>query len=416
MAEPASAELAAASLTWPRVLTALSHRDFRYIWFGNFLSNTGTWMQNIAQGWLVLQLSNSAFWLGVVSFAAAAPLLVFTILGGVIADHVDKRRMLINTQIAMMISAFMLALLTYKHVVTVPHIVLLAFVTGLAASLAAPAHQALVPQLVPRKHLTNAIGINSAQFNLSRVIGPTIGGFSMAWFGVAGNFMLNGISFLAVIIALSRMHYPAQTAIPSGSLWERMRDGFRYVAHDPHLRVLVQLVCIGSLLAIPYFSFIPVFARDILHVGERGLGLLMAFSGLGAFFAAITVAYLGKFRRRGTYILLSGSTFFVTVAGVAWSRSFALTAALQFIAGYAVIIMVAIINTRLQLMAADEMRGRIMSIYATAYLGLPPVGSFIAGFISRWTTVPSAIGGMAVLGLILFVTTWLYHRHLRELD
>jgi MFS family permease len=403
-------------MAMPRVLTALTHRDFRYMWFGNFLSNIGTWMQNVAQGWLVFQLSNSAFWLGVVSFAAAAPMLVFTTLGGVIADHVDKRKMLIYTQIAMMVSALILALLTYKHLVTVPHIVVLAFVTGTAASLAAPANQALVPQLVPRKHLTNAIGINSAQFNLSRVIGPTVGGFAMAWFGVAGNFLLNGISFLAVIIALTRMHYPAQSAIPRGSLWDRMREGFRSVTRDPHMRVLVQLVCVASLLAIPYFSFIPVFARDVLHVGERGLGVLMAFSGLGAFCAAITVAYLGKLRKRGKYIRYCGSLFFTAVIGFTFSRSFALSAALQFIAGYAVIILVAIINTRLQHRATDELRGRIMSIYATAYLGLPPIGSFLAGWLSRWMTAQHAVGGMATVGLGLFLLTLASNRELRELD
>ena len=414
MVEPATTDLVSDAV--PRILTALQHRDFRYMWMGNFLSNIGTWMQNVAQGWLVLQLSNSPYWLGVVSFAAAAPMLVFTILGGVIADHVDKRKMLINTQIAMMCSAFILALLTYKHVVTVPHIIVLAFVTGLAASLAAPANQALVPQLVPRKHLTQAVGINSAQFNLSRVLGPTLGGFGMAWLGIAGNFFLNGLSFIAVIFALRRMHYPAQTAIPEGSLWTRLREGFGQVFKDSRMRVLVQLVCIGALLAMPYFSFIPVFARDILHVGERGLGLLMAFSGLGAFFAALTIAYVGKPRNRGRLILYSGCAFFFSVVGFAFSHWFLVSAALQFTAGYAIIIMVAIINTRLQLMADDNMRGRIMSIYATAYLGLPPVGAFVAGWIAEWTTTPRAIAGMATLGLILFLTTIATNYDLRHLD
>jgi MFS family permease len=416
MAEPATSELAPAAPDVPRVLTALQHRDFRYMWLGNFLSNIGTWMQNVAQGWLVLQLTDSAYWLGVVSFVAAAPMLVFTTLGGAIADHVDRRKMLINTQIAMMCSAFILALLTYERVVTVPHILVLAFVTGIAASLAAPAHQALVPQLVPRKHLAQAVGINSAQFNLSRVIGPTVGGFSMAWFGVAGNFLLNGFSFLAVIFALRQMHYPAQSAIPEGSLWLRMQEGFAHVYRDSRMRVLVQIVCIGSLLAMPYFSFIPVFARDILHVGERGLGILMAFSGLGAFFAAITIAYIGKPRHRGQLILYSGSVFFASVIGFTFSRWFLLSAALQFTAGYAIIIMVAIINTRLQLMASDDMRGRIMSIYATAYLGLPPIGAFIAGWLSQWMTAPHAIASMAGVGLLLFLIALGTNHELRKLD
>ncbi|MBI2681720.1 MAG: MFS transporter, partial [Acidobacteriales bacterium] len=213
LVEPEAPELRSSTQELPRVLTALRHRDFRYLWAGNFLSNIGTWMQNIAQGWLVLQLTNSAFWLGVVSFAAAAPLLVFTVIGGVIADRMDRRRLLMMTQVAMMVSALLLAVLTWTERITVTHIILLAFVSGVAASLSAPAQQALVPQLVPRADLTNAIGINSAQFNLSRVIGPTVGGFAMELFGMAGNFFLNGLSFLAVIIALRNMHCPATSPI-----------------------------------------------------------------------------------------------------------------------------------------------------------------------------------------------------------
>jgi MFS family permease len=400
----------------PRVLTALKHRDFRYMWAGNFLSNVGTWMQHIAQSWLVLQLTDSAFWLGVVSCAAAAPLLVFTTIGGVIADRVDKRTMLVRTQIAMMCSAFVLALLTYGGVVRVSHIVVLAFVTGVASSLAAPAHQALVPQLVPREDLTNAVGLNSAQFNMSRVIGPTLGGFSMAAFGMAGNFLLNGFSFLAVIFALRKMQHPDQVRLETAGFWAKLVEGFRYVGHDHHRRVLVQLVCLTALLGIPYSSFVPMFARDVLHVGERGLGVLMAFAGLGAFFAALTIAYLHTPRRRGVLIACSGAAFFVGVIGFCLSRSFLLSAALQALIGYAIIIMVAIVNTRLQHVSSDEFRGRAMSIYATAYLGLPPLGALAAGLLSRWMTAPQAIAAMAIVGLALFSVTIGLNKDLRRLD
>ncbi|MEO5936176.1 MAG: MFS transporter [Terriglobales bacterium] len=383
MAEPAAVELKTEVITRPRMLEAMEHRDFRYLWAGNFLSNVGTWMQNIALGWLVLQLTNSVFWLGVVGFASAVPLVVFTLIGGVIADHVDKRKLLIGTQLIMMIAAFLLAALTYWDRVTVTQIIVLALLTGLASALATPSQQALLPQLVPRRILSNAVGLNSAQFNMSRVLGPTVGGFAMAWFGASGNFLLNGLSFVAVIVALMRMHYPAQSAIPEASWWERLTEGFRYVFGNPKTNVLVLLVCSGGLLGVPYLSFVPYFARDVLHRDARGLGLLMAASGLGAFFAAVTIAYVGKPRYRGKLVFGAGALFFAAIIAFAVSREFLISVAMQMVAGYCLIIMVAIINTRLQLLASDELRGRTMSIYATAYLGLPPIGSFLAGWLSR---------------------------------
>jgi MFS family permease len=416
LAEPEAPELRSTTQELPRVLTSLRHLDFRYLWMGNFLSNIGTWMQNIAQGWLVLQLTDSAFWLGVVSFAAAAPLLVFTVIGGVIADRMDRRRLLLITQIAMMISALLLAALTWTERVTVGQIIVLAFLSGVAAALAAPAQQALVPQLVPRADLANAIGINSAQFNLSRVIGPTVGGFAMELFGVAGNFLLNGLSFLAVVVALRKMHCPALDSRDEGSLWERLAEGFRYVFRDRRMTVLLWIVVLFALLGIPALSFVPLFARNVLGVGERGLGVLMAFSGLGAFFAAVTFAYMGRPRRRGRVIAVAGSVCFSAIAAFALSLNFALSCAMLFLAGFAGIILVAIINVRLQHMAEDEMRGRTMSIYAMSYLGLPPLGSLLAGYLSRWTTAPRAIAGMAAGGLILFVLTMVRQRELRTLD
>ncbi|HUS18095.1 MAG TPA: MFS transporter [Terriglobales bacterium] len=416
MAEPAAVELKADVITRPRMLEAMEHRDFFYLWAGNFLSNVGTWMQNIALGWLVLQLTNSAFWLGVVSFASAVPLVVFTLLGGVIADHVDKRKMLIGTQVVMMVAAFLLAGLTYLNRVTVTQIIVLALITGLASALATPSQQALLPQLVPRRILSNAVGLNSAQFNMSRVLGPTIGGFAMAWFGVSGNFFLNGLSFVAVIFALWHMHYPAQSAIPETSFWARLAEGFRYVFGNPKTNVLVLLVSAGGLLGVPYLSFVPYFARDILQRDARGLGLLMAASGLGAFFAAITIAYIGKPRHRGKLVFATGVLFFAAIIGFTASRLFLMSFVMQMVAGYCLIIMVAIINTRLQLLASDELRGRTMSIYATAYLGLPPIGSFAAGWLSRWMHPHVAIGGMAALGLLAFVVIFALNRELWALD
>jgi MFS family permease len=287
----------------PRLARALRHRDFRLFWTGNFLSNIGTWMQNIAQGWLVLQLTNSAFWLGVVGFAASFPILLFALIGGVIADHVNKRKMLMVTQSAMMIFAFIMAALAYLKIINVHEIIFLALGTGIAMSLNTPTYQALVPQLVPREDLTNAIALNSAQFNMSRVLGPTLGGFAMALIGVAGNFFLNGLSFLAVLLALTRIRYIEPAAQPEGHLWEKLKQGFAYAFRHSAMSSLILLVAIGSLLAIPYLTFVPYFARDVLGTGEPGLGILMACSGAGAFLAAHTIATHMHIRQRGLFVV-----------------------------------------------------------------------------------------------------------------
>lgn len=414
----------------PRVMQALRNRDFRLFWTGNFLSNVGTWMQSVAQGWLVLQLAdqaeargallrghNGAFWLGVVSFAASAPMLMFTLIGGVIADRVDRRRLMIRTQAAMMLFAFAMAALTFFNAINLPTIVLLAFGTGLAMSLNTPSYQALVPQLVPKEDLTNAIALNSAQFNLSRVLGPTLGGFVMAWFGPAGNFLLNAISFLAVIVVLTRIHYPtAEQDEEAASLWQQLADGFRYLFERRDMANLLILVGLASIFGIPYIMFVPYFARDILHVTARGLGMLMAFSGAGAFLGAITIAYLGKVKQRGTFVVSAGSLFFTAIIAFAFSKNFALSAGLLMVAGYSMILMVATVNSLMQQLASDEMRGRVMSMYATAFLGFAPVGALMAGSLAGAVSAPYAIAGMSTLALIGSWLLYFTQPELRRLD
>jgi MFS family permease len=400
----------------PHIARALRHPDFRLFWAGNFLSNVGTWMQNVAQGWLVLQLTNSAFWLGVVGFASTIPILFFALIGGVIADHVNNRKLLIGTQTAMMVSAFIMAGLAYARVITATEIALLALLTGVAMSLNTPSYQALVPQLVPREDLTNAIALNSAQFNMSRVLGPTLGGFAMALLGVAGNFFLNGLSFLAVIVALTRIRYPQRDVPQEGHLWDKLKQGFAYVFSHGHMAPLVVLTAIASLLALPYLVFVPYFARDVLNSGEPGLGILMACSGLGAFFGALTIAYLTHIHRRGVFVMRAGFGFFVSIILFTFSRNFWLSGVLLMAAGYFMVIMVATINTLLQHMAEESMRGRVMSIYSTAFLGLPPIGSLITGLLTRVTTPAHAIAGMSALALVGSVVVFAASRDLRELD
>jgi MFS family permease len=400
----------------PQMLRALRNPSFRLFWSGNFLSNIGTWMQNVAQGWLVLLLTNSAFWLGVVGFAGAIPFLIFTLFGGVIADRVDKRRLLLVTQTAMMVLAFLLATLAWLKVINVWEVALIAFLNGVAMSMNAPSYQAMVPRLVRREDLTNALALNSAQFNMSRILGPTLGGYAMVVVGVAGNFFLNGFSFLAVIWALTRIRYPDEQLSRHHSMWESLKQGFAYLRSERQMFVLVWLTATVSLLGIPFLTFIPYFAKDQLKVGESGLGWLMASSGLGAVLGAMTVAAAGVIRHRGKMLTFAGVIFFCSIIAFCYSHAFHLSQFLALIEGYSGILMISCFNVSIQHLSSDEMRGRIMSIYATSFLGLPPLGALLAGEMSRHIPTGHALAMMAGTATLIFLGIYCTSPALRELD
>jgi MFS family permease len=400
----------------PEVVRALRNPNFRLFWSGNFLSNIGTWMQNVAQGWLVLTITNSAFWLGVVGFAGSIPFLFFTLFGGVIADRVNKRRLLLVTQTVMMILAFLLAALAWFKVITVWEIAAIAFMNGSAMSMNAPSYQALVPRLVKRKDLTNAIALNSAQFNMSRILGPTLGGYAMVLFGVAGNFFLNGMSFLAVIWALLHIRYPDEKPARHQSMWSSLRGGFAYLRSEPQMLVLIWMTAAVSFLGLPFLTFIPYFAKVQLRAGESGLGWLLAASGFGAVLGAMTIAVLGVIRHRGVVLTVAGIVFFIAIIGFSYSQSFALSEFLAFFEGFSGISMISCFNVSIQHLSSDEMRGRIMSIYTTSFLGLPPLGALLAGELSRHIPTGHALAAMAGLAMLTFVGFFAFSRALRELD
>ena len=283
----------------PQFIRALRNPNFRLFWAGNFTSNIGTWMQNVAQGWLVLTLTNSAFWLGVVGFAGSIPFLFVTLFGGVIADRVNKRRLLLVTQSIMMLLAFLLAGLTYFHAIGVWGVAAIAFGNGVAMAMNAPSYQALVPKLVKREDLTNAIALNSAQFNMSRILGPTLGGYAMVLFGMAGNFLLNGVSFLAVLWALVHIDYPEEKFGRHQSMWDSLQGGFAYLRSNRQMYVMIWMTAFASFFGFPFITFIPYFAKVQLHAGESGLGWLLACSGLGSVLGAMTIAISGVIRHRG---------------------------------------------------------------------------------------------------------------------
>ncbi|HEY1987467.1 MAG TPA: MFS transporter [Terracidiphilus sp.] len=401
---------------FPQAVRALRNPNFRLFWSGNFLSNIGTWMQNVAQGWLVLTLTNSAFWLGVVGFAGSIPFLIFTLFGGVIADRVNKRRLLLVTQTAMMLLAFLLAALAWLKIITVWEVAAIAFLNGVAMSMNAPSYQALVPKLVRREDLTNAIALNSAQFNMSRILGPTLGGYAMVLFGVAGNFFLNGVSFLAVLFALTRLRFPDEKRPRRETMWSSLRAGFAYVRSERQMLVLVWMTVAVSLFGIPFLTFIPYFAKVQLNAGESGLGWLLAASGFGAVLGAMSMAVLGNIRHRGIVLTLTGVVFFTAIIGFCYSQKFALSEVLAFFEGFSGILMISCFNVSIQHLSSDEMRGRVMSIYTTSFLGLPPLGALLAGELSRHIPTGHALALMAAIPLLAFLGFYAFSRPLRELD
>jgi MFS family permease len=401
----------------PHMVRALRHRDFRLFWGGNFLSNIGTWMQNVAMGWLVLQLapSHAAFWLGIVGFASSLPMLAFSLLGGVIADRIDRRKLMLITQSAMMIFAFILWGLTALRWMSLPLLVLLSFATGIAMALNAPSYQALVPQLVPRADLANAIALNAAQFNLSRVLGPTLGGFAMAWFGVQGNFLLNALSFVAVLVALAFIHYPPLPSAGESTMWEDLTEGLRYVYERKELLTLLAMTAVASVLVVPYVNFVPLFAKQILHLDASGFGLLMAANGGGAFLAAVTMALPHHGKHRGRIVFRSALAFYGFVALFALSHNRWLSALMLVATGYFMILMIATVNVMLQHLSEDKMRGRVMSIYAMAFLGFSPLGSLMAGSLAGTFTAPLTLAAMAALAIALNIAIYRMRPELGEL-
>jgi MFS family permease len=415
--ETVAPQIATATLAMPRVVRALRHRGFRLFWLGNLASNVGTWMQNVAQGWLVLKLEprNPVFWLGVIGFAASAPMLLLTPIGGVVADRMDKRKLMLWTQSTMMVQAFALWWLTYTGRITAPMVVFLAFVNGTAMAMNSPSYQAMVPQLVPREDLGNAIALNAAQFNMARVLGPTLGGFAMAWFGVSGNFLLNAISFVAVLIALGQITYPPVELRAEASVWRTLADGVEYVFGRTDMFTLLLLVAFASVFAIPYIIFVPYFAKQILHLDERGFGLIMAAQGAGAFVGAATIAYI-SIRHRGRFVVRAGIAFCIFIILFTLSRKPWISGLLLAGVGYCMVLMVATVNTLLQHLSADHMRGRVMSMYATAFLGFAPIGSLLAGSLAGSFGAPAAIAGMSAVALIATLVIYIARPELKNLD
>lgn len=390
-----------------RTFSALHYRDFRLMWLGAFASTTGTWMATVAQGWVVLQMTQSAFLLGVDGFLSTGPILVFSLFGGVIADRLDRRKIMLLSQYLQMAFAFALAALIWGGNVQVWHILLLSFLTGTAQSISGPAYISLLPLLVRREDMPNAIAMNSMQFNLARVIGPALAGVALAAFGAAVCFALNGVSFLAVILALLLIRTPQVNRTQTGDgIMDEMRAGFRFVAQRPKLMVLTLLAFAGTFFGMPLITLLPVVTTKIFNLDATGFAWMMATYGSGSVAGALLVAATAHRERKGKLALELQLAFACLLVGFAFSRNLVLSHLIAFMAGACIVGVIALYSSLVQLTASDEMRGRVMSIFMLAFRGGMPLGSLVAGYVAqRWsiTTALAVNGTMLALFALFFV-------------
>ncbi len=394
----------------PATFTALRYPNYRRWFIGQALSLMGTWMQSVAQGWLVYELTGSKLALGTISFAGSIPTLFLMLPAGAVADRVSKRTLMLITQTVMMLSAFMLTFLSGTHGLQVWHIAALAFIGGVANSFDSPARMALTVEMVEdRRDLQNAIALNSTMFNLGRVVGPAIGGLLLAGVGATWCFALNGLSFLAVLIALwgMRLHEQIKPA-STESLFAQIGVGLRYVGRHAVVRTTIFMVGVTTLFGFSYAVLMPAFAADVLHVGEAGLGALNAAVGIGALVGSLTVASLTRSRRKGLQLTVGSLLFPLALIGFAFSRSFTLSLALLALVGFGFITQNATSNTLVQAIIPDELRGRVMSVYSFMFFGVMPFGSLLTGSLAQaFGSTPAILFGAGVtlafaLGVCLF--------------
>jgi len=403
-----SLELAAAGLRQGKfylTFRSLRHRDFRLYWFGQMVSLIGTWMQSTAQAWLVLELSNSAFLLGVVGAFGTLPVFFFSLPAGVLADRVKKRKLLILTQVSAMTLALVLAFLTFTGLVKVWHVMILALLLGLVNAFDAPTRQSFVKEMVGGEDLLNAIALNSTMFNAARILGPAAAGILISLVGEAGCFLLNGLSYLAVIAGLSMMRMDDIVYRSVGrSLLVSFKQGLGYVKKTRRVLALILMASSLSIFGFSYAILMPIFARDILKAGPRGLGFLMAAIGTGAITAGLSLASR-KAEEKLKYLQVGILVFFVSLFLFSFSRSLYLSLLVLVGTGWGMLTLIATCNTLLQEIIPDELRGRVLAFYTMMFLGTMPIGSFLAGTLGQtlgviWTV---RLGGLLFAAVSFFL-------------
>jgi MFS family permease len=385
-------------------LGALAHRNFRLFFFGQGVSLIGTWMQSVALGWLVLQLTNSAFAVGLNQALRSFGVLAFTLYAGVVVDRVDKRRLIVLTQVLQMVEALALAALVWTHTIATWQVMVLAVGFGIVNAFDIPGRQAFIVELVGKNDLMNAIALNSSMFNAARIVGPAVGGLLIGAAGIGACFLINGLSYIAVIAGLLAIRLPPEAPqVARASGWEGFQAGVRFIWAEPRVRTLMILVAVMSVLGFPVLVLMPVIARDVLHTDARGYGLLMAAVGVGAMLGALALALWGHRTRKGPALLVGGAAYAALLIAFAATRSFIFALVLLALAGWAMIITTALANTLLQTIVPDDMRGRVMAFYAFVFVGMAPLGAFQAGLIGEHLGAPLAIdlGGAGCLVAVL---------------
>lgn len=396
-------------VSWKQTFSSLQYRNYRLWFWGQMISLFGSWMQITAQGFLIYELTHSPAFLGYVGFAAGIPTWLFMAYGGVVADRIPRRNILVVTQIFMMILAFILTVLTFTGIVQAWHILLLAFFLGVANAFDAPSRQAFVNELVKREDLTNAIALNSMMFNSATAVGPAVAGITYAVFGPAWCFMINGISFIGVIVALIKMKFKVQPRIKNGkSIIAELKEGLSYTAHHKEIRTLIALVSTISLFGISFATLFPAWAVNILNGDATTNGLLQSARGVGALISALFIASLGRFRFKGKILTLGSYMFPAFLIVFALMRWLPLSLLVLICVGFSTILVFNIANALVQTLVTDELRGRVMGVYTVSFFGLMPVGALVMGTLAEHFGSVAAIitGGcvtMFIAALVYFI-------------
>jgi len=391
----------------PTPFPALRHRNFRLFFLGQTTSLVGTWMQSVAQGWLVLQLTNSAYYVGLVSALGSLPVLLVSLPAGVFADRSNRRRVVVVTQMLALVQALVLAGLIWMHRVELWHVAAAAVFLGLVNAVDIPTRQSLIFDLVGKDDLMNAIALNSSAFNAARIIGPAIGGILIGGIGIAACFFLNGVSYVAVIAGLLAMRLPAWSPPPpAGDGLARFREGARFILGDRATRALVLNTALLSIFGFPYLVLMPVFARDVLHVGAAGLGFLMASVGIGAVVAALGVAAFGPRLPKGRLLVWGGPAFGLAIAAFALTPWVPLAVAILVVSGGAMVANNAVTNTLLQTIVPDGLRGRVMGAYTFVFVGMAPLGAYQAGWLAERVGVQVAVAAGGLVCALASLALW----------
>ena len=386
------------------------HRNFRLFWTGQTVSLIGTWMQQVGQGWLALELTNSAFMVGVVSAAGSFPVLLLSLYGGVVADRRSKLRIVILCQALLLVEAAALWWFTWTGRINVGWLLALTTLGGVISAFEIPARQAMVVELVSREDLVDAIALNSGGFNLARIVGPSIAAIILAKFGLAWCFGINALSYFAVLGSLARIRLPAWAPVQHlVSPFEQLKQGLDYIRSSRAVSGLMGVIAVYSIFGFQYLTMMPVVARDVLHTGASGYGLLLTFVGIGALTGALSLAALGARIRRGRLFNATAYAFAGLTILFSLMRSVHLAAFVLLFLGLTMLINGALANGILQSVVPDELRGRVMATYVFVYVGFTPIGSFIAGAMARFVGVQWAIftGGVVMLAYSLWAF-WKY--------